>query len=202
MESEILIQSFENWWWLAYVLIFIGMLIEGEVIIFAAFFLATQNYVYLPAILLVVFAGAILGDILWYYGGHFLERIQFAHSLFCKVTYPLDRVIKRHPRTVIVLTKFTYGLHRVVLLKTRRGGIGFREFMKVDIPGSILWISTLASLAVLFSSYLGVLASKVKHVEIAVALVIIAFLVSVHTISFLFKLYLSKEEKEKCVDKN
>ena len=79
--------------WLVYILVFIGMVLEGEAILFVAFYLASGRFLKLDILLLVVFTGVFLGDILWYKLGVYLEKIPFIQKHAPKITKHLVGII-------------------------------------------------------------------------------------------------------------
>ncbi|MCR4306352.1 MAG: hypothetical protein NUV42_00105, partial [Candidatus Yonathbacteria bacterium] len=165
MESLIL-QDIAAWRFLAYGIIFTGMLFEGEVFLFTAFFLATEGYIDPLDTLFFVVAGTLTGDLLWYFAGPYAEKIGFIKKILAPIAGKIDNQLKKRPTSAILISKFIYGFHRPTLLRARLVGIGLKRFIKIAFPASIAWIAAIAVLAVLFSASIGLFKTYLKFAEI------------------------------------
>lgn len=156
---------------LGYLLIFLGMVVEGEAVFFIAAFLAHQGYFDFGDMALVLIGGAFTGDILWYELG---RRIRNSGSSFSKwiyrVTDPFDEHILSRPMRTIFISKFLYGLNRATLVRAGMLHISFRAFIKSDVPALLLWLLIVGTLAYLFGASFLILKRYVRYVEVGILL--------------------------------
>ena len=183
MES-LLLQYIESWRVLGYLVIFFGMFFEGEVLLFAAFYLARQGYLDIGDTYIIATCGAIIGDILWYYIGSFANTDRFwLTRYFRRVAAPADRIIAREPFIVLVISKFTYGFHRITILRARPAGIPLHSFLKMDIPALFIWTATIAVLGYALAESLVFFKEYIKFAEVGFLIAILVFAGIAHLIS-------------------
>lgn len=186
MESLIL-QDIAAWRFLAYTIIFIGMLFEGEVFLFTAFFLASGGYIDPMDTLFFVVAGTLSGDVLWYLVGPYAEKIGFIKKILSRVAGKIDDQLKKRPVFTILISKFIYGFHRPTLLRAKLAGISLRQFINIAFPASIAWIAAIAALAVLFSASIGLFKTYLKFAEIGLLIGIGIFILADYLISQFYR---------------
>ncbi len=145
-----------------YLILFIGMLLEGEVILFAAFFLSAHHGLNPAAVLAVAFLGVIIGDIGWYKIGSSVSRFSSLgkRSWMSSAASGLDCQLRKRLFTTILVAKFTYGLCHIILMRTGAIGINFYHYLKINLLVNVFWIFVIAALgyasamlAVSFNSY-------------------------------------------------
>lgn len=127
---------------LGYLLIFVGMIFEGDLFLFAAAFLAQQGFFDLGAIALVVFGGVILGDIFWYWVGLQVGRTS------ARIQHWIERLVRRFDghltdrqfRTILI-SKFTYGFHHALLVRIGMMRLDLSNFIRNDILATIVWVA-------------------------------------------------------------
>ena len=131
--------------WL-YLALFVGLLFEGETILFVGFYLVRQGHLSVTLALLVTLAGVLVGDYLWYQVGHYLNRFQWLKQKLDRVSEPIDRQLTRRPLRTLFISKFAYGLHRLTQIRCGALHIAWRTFWRADVPAAVLWISIVAGL--------------------------------------------------------
>ena len=126
---------------IAYLLIFAGMIIEGDVVLFAAAFLAHQKILDIGDTFIIVLFGTIIGDMLWYLAGLRLNNsFLFLKRWADKIAQPLDGQLINHPFKTIFISKFIYGIHHAILFRAGTIKIPFRRFAVLDLPAIIIWV--------------------------------------------------------------
>lgn len=164
------------------------MLVEGDIVILLAGFLVHRGVLaFWPSLLVIVF-GALLGDFLWYYFG---SRLAGSPSRWVRLVERtlgfFDKYLVAHPAKAVLFTKFTYGLHRAVLLRVGMIKYPFSRFWRVDVPATLLWVSVLGSAGYLASYSFGYVKHLVKFVELGLALTVLVVIVLERTISFFLR---------------
>lgn len=162
-----------------YLLLFIGLLLEGEAILFAAFYLVYQGKLGLGDTISVAIFGVLIGDTLWYFWGTLISKLPIIKKIVEKLPKDFDAFIRKRPNASIIASKFIYGFHRPTLIRLRELEITYRNFLKADIPGALLWVLIVSVLSYFFSNSATLLREYLKYWEIGLAVsLIIVFLIT------------------------
>lgn len=148
------------WEPLIYLIIFLGMIIEGEFFLFGGVFLAHQGILHMPTVLIVAGIGFLLGDFLWYFASkHLFTKIPYFERLSQKVIGFFDKHIEDRPFFVIFLSKFAYGLHRAIIIRAGQK-MPLATFARAVIISDTVWFIVVSLLATALSTALG----PVRHI--------------------------------------
>lgn len=170
--------------WVVYLIIFIGMILEGEAVLFTAFYLAHQGHLRPEIVILVAMSGIFIGDILWYrLGGHLEKSSVIARKIAAKVSKRLDKHLIKQPLTTIFISKFTYGIYHGVLLRAGALKIRFKTFLRAVASSSLIWLALIGGLAYFSSVSMILLKRYFKYGEIGLVIGIIIFFIITHFIS-------------------
>ena len=153
--NHILLNFFLDWNPLIYACIFFGMMIEGEVVLFTAFFLVYHGHIGFYQTIFFALTGIWVGDFSWFLAGPYLEKIKFIQKIYNKFSAPIDKQLVKRPYFIAILSKFVYGINRLTLLRARLSGVKIGKFIGMDIAASVIWVAVIASLAGIFSASLG-----------------------------------------------
>ena len=160
----------------SYLLVFVGMVLEGEVVIFASFYLAHQGYLNLPIVVLFAISGIIIGDVLWYKIGEHLHK---SSPLFKKVSEkigkPFDRQLHRRPIFTLFIAKFTYGIYRTTLMRAGAIKVPFKPFFRVIFVSAIMWLLLMAGLAYFSSASFHLFRHYLKYGEVGLLIGLLLF---------------------------
>jgi len=150
MES-LLMHFLDNYRILVYFVIFLAMIIEGDVILFVSFFLVHYGRLDLATVITVSVSGVMVGNVLWYRFGRYLEKIDFIERRAQKFTFLIDRQLGKNSFRMILLSKFTYGLHHLTIMRAGAvKGINFFQYFKRDFVATLIWISVIGGLGYAF----------------------------------------------------
>jgi len=153
--------------WLIYLLIFIGLILEGDAVLFAAFYLAQQGHLELEILIPVVFAGALTSDILWYKFGSFLEKKSaFVRKQAERISRPIDRHLRKRPLSTIFISQFVFGLYHATIMRAGAIKVRFWPYFKTVFLSSIVWISLIGGLAYFSSASITLLKKYIKYGEV------------------------------------
>lgn len=152
--ETLLASSIHVWQPLGYVLVFVGMLFEGDAILFATIFLIHQGFfAAVPASILAV-AGALIGDAMWFAIGRKIKSSEkWLKKTFDKMAGRFDKYVRHKPTEMLFVSKFIYGLHRAILLRYGESDITFRKYMSRDTVATFFWMTVVAAVAIGASSY-------------------------------------------------
>lgn len=163
------------------------MMVEGDAIIFTSFFLVSVGILDLPITALVLFSGAIIGDTLWYHVGH-TSRPKNRFSLWLlnlssKLTSRFDNhLIEKTPHSIFI-SKFTYGLHHLLLLRAGVLHIDFRKLIRTDIFTTIAWIILVGGLGYISGASFQLVRHKLEYLEIGILASVVIFVILGESIS-------------------
>jgi membrane protein DedA with SNARE-associated domain len=165
---------------LGYGLIYFGLIFEGDVFLFATAFLTKLKFFDFFDMLFIATAGILSGDFFWYGLGRWLggksERLRhWAGRLGPGIEASLQRNFFR----TLLISKFAYGTHHLLLVKIGLSRYSLRRFFIKDIPASLIWIAVVGSLGYIFAASFSLVTRYFRYFEVGVLLaVIIFFLVS------------------------
>ena len=176
MDSFLL--SYLNYWEpLGYIIIFLGMMIEGDTVLFIAAFLAYQGILETMPMLVVALWGMILGDNLWYSLGRKLKNSNSALNKWAeKLAGPLDEKLRNNTFRTIFFAKFAYGINRAVIFYAGRMRMNWRKVEQSDILATLLWMAIVAPLGYFSGASFIYVKRYLRYGEIALLLGLIIFL--------------------------
>ena len=144
---------------------------------------------------LFAFSGVLLGDILWYWLGRYLNH---RHSDKLYINYVIEKVqkllpgIHRNPTHVIFLSKFIYGLNHSTIMVLGYLKIGFKQFFKTQFLTSLTWAVLFFVIGYLF----GAAALTITHSFNRLALVAIILLAFFIFIERTIRRYIIRQEND------
>lgn len=130
----------------AYVLLFLGVIIEGETPLVIASVMANQNYLNLTPVILIGFFSALLGDQLCFLlartkGKYWLQKSTFLSKRMEKII----RMIQNNDVYVILIMRFLYGLRILVPFFLGLTNIGWKRYFIFNLIGVTIWIIVFAT---------------------------------------------------------
>ena len=167
-----------------YVPIFIGMFVEGDAILFTAFYLANLGYFNVWTLFTISVTGVIVGDMIWYQiGKHLEQKSEFFRKIAEKTTKTIDKRLHKYPFSTLCITKFTYGIHHAVLLRAGAMHMPFKKYFLTMSFAAITWTSVIGGLAYFSSLSIGLLKRYIKYGEVGLLVGIIIFFIIMHFLS-------------------
>lgn len=174
-----------------YPLIALAIFLEGEAVIYGVMFLAFQGVISLPIVLPIIVVSVLITDFISYqvgkYGPRYLPRIA---NFYGRLTAPMDGRLEKLSLTVYLVSKFTYGFHRAVLIRSGMIGIPFKKLFKINLITSFVWITTIFGLAFASWKSFTYIHKSFRYVEIALLIGIIGMLLISHLVSHFTKMKL------------
>lgn len=174
-----------------YAVLFLGMIIEGDLLIFTAGFLVRLGTLHLWPTFWSIFIGTLVGDSAWFYLGRLdTTRNKILHWLG-RMTDVAGQKVDHHvkDRTIrtLFITKFVYGTHHFTLVRAGRLGVPYLKFLKADAIGSFFWVVIVGSIGVLASASLELIRHRLRYLELALLLGIVLYFLLSGLISKLLK---------------
>lgn len=161
---------------LGYILLFLGMIFEGDAVLFLAGFLTHQGFFEPIPMAATVLWGVIVGDNLWYsLGLKFKKSSFFLNRWARRITAPFDGHLLNKPMRTIFISKFTYGLNHAILVRAGELGIKWKHLEKGDILATLLWAAIVGGLGYFSSASFSLVKSYLRFTEIALLLGFLIF---------------------------
>ncbi len=172
---EHLINLFQQHALTGYIILFFSMLAEATLTLLAVGALLAQKLinVYLAVGIMVV--GALVEQIIFYYIGHNLKRSEKILEWTNKFAKGFDQRLVAHPRKVIFISKFVYGLHRTTLIRAGMVNMGFKNFVKACIPATLAWVAVVGGLGYFLSASYQVINKYMQYAEIVPFVIVVLF---------------------------
>ncbi|MBX4210624.1 VTT domain-containing protein [Candidatus Parcubacteria bacterium] len=185
---NLFLESLTAWRPLGYLLIFIGMMIEGDIFLFTAAFLTHQGFFSPMPVIVLGYSGSFIGDMIWYYYGQTIVHIiPFIGKSVNKIVGPFDRQLSLNPFRTIFTTKFTYGVHHPILMRARIAGIPPKKFIESDLLAIALWMLLIGSLGYFFSAYFRTIRHMLRLTEVSILAVFFGFFIIEYVIKKISK---------------
>lgn len=154
---------------LGYILLFIGMMLEGDLTLFTAAFLTTMGLFNPTLACATAVVGFLLGDWLWYEAGKHTHKLPaFIATRVEKFARPFDEQLSARPFHTILFAKFAYGIHHLILLRSGAVQLSLSRFLVSDISASVIWFAIVGSLGYFFGYSFSGAGGYLKFGEVAI----------------------------------
>jgi len=164
------------WKPLAYGILFLGMVFEGDIMLFTAGFLVSEAFLDPLPTFIVLYVGVLIGDSLWYWLGHRIGCSRWCvNRWITKISGPIDNHLLERPLHTIFISKFMYNFHHLVLIKAGILKLKFKKFFKNDIISSLGWIAIVGGLGYLSGASFALIKNYLKYAEIVLLLALAVF---------------------------
>lgn len=123
-----------------YLAVALGSFLEGEAILLAGSFAASQGYLELKLVLPIAALASFLGDLPYFFAGRrYGESVMVRLPSLGRRRQRLERMLHRHHFLVVLSLRFLYGLRIVGLLTLGMSKLSACRFLCLDFIGAILW---------------------------------------------------------------
>lgn len=142
-----------------YPLVFVGVIIEGPLLMIACgFFLRLGVFSFWPLYLSLV-AGDLVADIAWYYIGHFFARpLLYRYGKFFGLTQEkFDKAVvlfRKYHTKILLISKLTIGLGMALATLVVAGAsrVPIKAYILLNAIGEILLVAVLLSVGYFFGN--------------------------------------------------
>lgn len=156
-----------------YLVIFFGMFTDAAVMVFATVFLITAKVIGIVPGVTVLLLGIYFEQLFFYWLGLKLSAREKFSLWVDKVAKPFDRHLKSRPLHTLLISKFVYGLHRAMLVRSGMLKLPLKKFAEYAVYCSIAWLGVVGSLGAVFAGSYVELKKYFRYAEI-VPLVLVA----------------------------
>lgn len=187
----VLHQFAEGYEFLAYLVLFAAVVIEGELAALVGGIFAHVGALSMPVVVAVVFAGAMAKTVSWYWFGTYLSSHDWAKKILGyienRVLFLLPR-LKVRPFWSIFVSKFIYGINHITLILSGTMRINYKTYFKAEFYSSIIWTLGMTSLGFFFSRTAIGYSKELHKFSLAIGLFILLFILIEKFIIFLVKI--------------
>ena len=163
---------------LTYLLMFIGMIIEGDFLLFSVGFLVHQGLIDMRDAFVVLLSGVLVGDLLWYWLGMLLSASpRQLHKWFHVAVRTFDNHIHKHFLHTIFISKFIAGIHHPILMRIGALHISVKRFFAYDLVSSVGWIIGVGALGYASSASFISIKNSFRFVEVGLLFGLIIFFI-------------------------
>lgn len=148
-----------------YLLIFLGMFIEGEFILLLAGILIRSGHIDFFDTLVISFVAVIIHDSIFWLIGQKLAQAGKKKFLF----FDLEKIVSfiqanknMGSGTWLFFSKFAWNLNRLILISSGCLKTTYKQLMRYSVPAALLWSFTFISLGYFFADQLEILKKDVK----------------------------------------
>jgi membrane protein DedA with SNARE-associated domain len=181
---------------IAYILIILGVIIEGEiVVILAGIFAYFGSLDIFIALAVTIFAGG-LKSLIGYSIGFYMQKNRSELPLFCMVESKVSRFFPRFNERLfwsIFLSRFlVFGIYWFALIFAGFNKIKLKTFIKAEISSLIAWSIFMLSIGYFFS-YTAISISKdIRNFFGLILIFFIGFFILEKVLGFIVKLFTNK----------
>ncbi len=182
----------DNHQFLAYAIIFFGLIFEGELVVISVGILAHLGALNFWFSLFFILLGALTKTFVLYEVGAFLNR-KFHHHGFFK--YIQKRVYNTLPRFKvkpfwsIFISKFIMGINYVVVLFCGFEGIDYKKYLKAEISSTLIWAPLLLSLGYFFGYTAFNISREIWKFSMVIVVLLVLFIVFDKLVSWIYEVF-------------
>jgi membrane protein DedA with SNARE-associated domain len=182
----------ENHQILAYLVVYLGSVFEGEFLLISAGILAYLGALNFWLCLFFILLGAITKTFIGYRLGEFLFK-KYEHHKFFK--YIKNRVynflprFKEKPFWSIFISKFIMGANNFVIIFSGYEKIDYKKFLIAEISATIIWAPLLLSLGFFFSYTALYISHEISRFLMVIFALFIIFILFDKLVSWFYKIF-------------
>jgi len=189
---NLLTRLVENHQIIAYGIIFLGLLFEGEFFLIFTGILMHLGALNIYITLIVVLLGGLSKTFIGYALGEFLFKLFNHHKFFKyiqKRVYSILPRFKTKPFWSIFISKFIIGANNIVIIFSGYEKIDYRKFLKAEISATMVWAPLMLLLGYFFSyTALNISRDIWKFLIVVISLYII-FILFDKLVSWIYELF-------------
>ena len=173
-----------------YGFLFLGTILEGELILLTAGFLSYFGAMNFFVVLIVAFFGAIIGDNLWFWAGrkggtHLIDRYGKFFFLTQKRVNRARKYFDTHGSKAVFVSRFVFGTRVSTSILAGALGMPLKKFQRSNVAGAASWTIITAGLGYLFAKSFELLRAYLVQTENAL-LILAVFVIIIFILRFIF----------------
>lgn len=163
---------------LTYLFIFLGIFVEGEIILIVSGVLVRAGSIDFFDTLAVAFCGTIAHDITYWYIGKLFFASKKEKFLFLNLKRLGPFLARIHKNNSYIFTsKFTWAFNRLVLIASGYENMPVRRLLNYVIPAAFLWVTTLVALGYVFAHKTHILRKDIRTVILSITVFVVVLFI-------------------------
>lgn len=175
-----------------YVLIYLGVIIEGEVVVILAGIFAHLGAINIFSAFIATILGGFTKSTIGYSFGYYLEKHHSKKSFMRltenKIGYFLPKFAERPFWSIFISRFFILGLNWFTLIYSGYKKVNLRTFIKAEVSSLLLWSVIMLTLGYVFSYTALSVGRDVRKFLILLVLFFIAFFIIERIVSFILEI--------------
>lgn len=184
-----------------YVLIYLGVIIEGEIVVILAGIFAHLGAINIFSALIATILGGFTKSTIGYSFGYYLEKHHSKKSFMklteSKISYFLPKFAERPFWSIFISRFFILGLNWFTLIYSGYKKVNLRTFIKAEVSSLLLWSAIMLTLGYVFSYTALSVGRDVRRFLILLVLFFIAFFIIERIVSFILEILTGVGEEPK-----
>jgi membrane protein DedA with SNARE-associated domain len=177
---------------LAYLIIFVGLIFEGEIVVITAGVLSYLGVLSFWLSLAFILAGGMAKTFGVYYLGEFVyekyNHLSFLKFIEKRVLYFIPR-FKQKPFWSIFVSKFIMSVNFWVIVFCGYNKINYKTFVKAELLSTIIWAPLLLSLGYFFSQTALSYSKEINKFSLAIFFLLVIFLLFDKLVATLYRIF-------------
>lgn len=156
MDFVLIIQNFLLFLYsFKYVALFVGMIIEGPMLMITSGFLIHSGFFDLIPTFFAIMLGDLVGDTMWYNIGRYgaLPAIYKYGKIFHitpEIFEKTEELFKKYHERILIISKLTIGMSIATLLTAGATKISFKKFISINFLAEIILVSGMLTIGYFF----------------------------------------------------
>jgi len=189
---NLLTRLVENHQILAYGLIYLGLVFEGEFFLISTGILAHLGALNFWFSLIFIILGGLSKTFIFYSLGGFLYKKFNHHKFFRYLEKRVNNVFPRfrtNPFWSIFVSKFVMGVNYLVVIFCGYEKINYRTFLKAEIPSTLIWAPTLLALGYFFGYTALRISREIWKFSLVVLVLFIIFIIFDKFVTWIYEIF-------------
>lgn len=182
---------------LAYLLIVVGILVEGEVVVILAGIFSHLGSLNISLVILFIIIGGVIKSVIGYSIGHYLQKNhsqnRFLLQAESRVNYFLPNFMYKPFLSIFVSRFFLFGMHLFALIFTGYKKIKISKFIKAEASSLVAWSIVMLSIGYFFSYTALSISRDVRNFFGIILIFFIMFFILEKIIIFVVELFETQE---------
>lgn len=181
-----------------YIIIFLGIIIEGEIsVIFAGIFVYLGSINIFIALASVILGGAtksLLGYSIGFYLNEHHSHRPFVNKIEKKISSLLPKFNEKPFWSIFISRFFIFGIGWFTLIFSGYRNIALRTYIKAESYSLVLWSVGIMALGYFFGHAALSISRDIRHIVVLIFFFFVLFFILEKLVTFVFELFNIKQE--------
>jgi membrane protein DedA with SNARE-associated domain len=155
-----------------------GCFFEGEAAILLGVLAAHQGLLSEHYVWISATVGTVLGDNIWFHGGHWMGRLALAKRPQWKAkTARVENLLKRYGASIMIGFRFIYAIRAATPFALGTLGVSPWRFLFYDVIATLIWSSLITVIATYVASFISEALAHIQNAEQGILAAVLAAVV-------------------------